>query len=167
MLRSVAEALAAGACGGLIFNWLGMPAGFLSGAMLTVGILALAGRPLTVPQPLAHFAMVALGITLGSSATPEMMHGMATYPISLALLALGTVCVTICSTLYLRYVHGWTALSALLGAVPGALSQTVAMAIETRSDEVGVAIVQTLRVALLTIFLPMGLALVGLSITGP
>lgn len=167
MLRHVAEALTVGACGGFIFNWLGMPAGFLSGAMLAVGILALAGRPLSVPQPLAHFAMVALGITLGSAATPEMMHGMATYPISLALLALGTVCVTFGSMLYLRYVHGWTALSALLGAVPGALSQTVAMAIETRSDEVGVAIVQTLRVALLTIFLPMGLALVGLSITGP
>jgi membrane AbrB-like protein len=167
MLRSVAEALTVGACGGFIFNWLGMPAGFLSGAMLAVGILALAGRSLSVPQPLAHVAMVTLGITLGSAATPEMMHGMATYPISLTLLGLGTVCVTFGSMLYLRYVHGWTALSALLGAVPGALSQTVAMAIETRSDEVGVAIVQTLRVALLTIFLPMGLALVGLSITGP
>jgi uncharacterized protein len=166
MLRRVAEALTVGACGGFIFNWLGMPAGFLSGAMLTVGILALAGRPLSVPQPLAHFAMVALGITLGSAATPEMMHGMATYPISLSLLALGTVCVTLGSMLYLRYVHGWSPLSALLGAVPGALSQTVAIALETKSDEVGVAIVQTLRVALLTIFLPMGLALVGLSITG-
>ena len=111
--------------------------------------------------------MVTLGITLGSAATPEMMHGMATYPISLTLLALGTVCVTLGSMLYLRYVHGWSPLSALLGAVPGALSQTVAIALETKSDEVGVAIVQTLRVALLTIFLPMGLALVGLSITGP
>jgi uncharacterized protein len=167
MLRRVAEALAVGACGGLLFNWLGMPAGFLSGAMLAVGILALAGRPLSMPQPLMHLAMVPLGITLGSAATPEMMHGMATYPISLSLLALGTVCVTLGSMLYLRYVHGWTPLSALLGAVPGALSQTVAMALETKSDEVGVAIVQTLRVALLTIFLPMGLALAGLSITGP
>jgi membrane AbrB-like protein len=166
MLRRVAEALTAGACGGFIFNWLGMPAGFLSGAMLAVGILALAGRPLSMPQPLMYLAMVPLGITLGSAATPEMMHGMATYPISLGLLALGTVCVTLGSMLYLRYVHGWSALSALLGAVPGALSQTVAMALETKSDEVGVAIVQTLRVALLTIFLPMGLALAGLSITG-
>ena len=103
-----------------------------------------------MPQPLAHLAMAALGITLGSAATPEMMHGMATYPISLTLLALGTVCVTLGSMLYLRYVHGWSPLSALLGAVPGALSQSVAIALETKSDEVGVAIVQTLRVALLT-----------------
>jgi membrane AbrB-like protein len=167
MLRGLAEAVAVGTCGGFIFNWLGMPAGFLSGAMLAVGVFALAGRPVSMPQPLMHLATATLGITLGSAATPEMMRGMATYPISLTLLALGTVCVTLGSTFYLRYVHGWTTLSALLGATPGALSQTVAMALETKSDEVGVAIVQTLRVALLTIFLPMGLALAGLSITGP
>lgn len=163
----MAEALAVGAAGGLIFNWLGLPAGFLSGAMLSVAILALAGRPLTMPQPLMHVMTATLGITLGSAATPEMMHGMTTYPISLTLLGLGTISVTAGSMLYLRYVHGWSALSALLGATPGALSQTVAMALETKSDEVGVAIVQTLRVVLLAVFLPMGLALAGLSITGP
>jgi membrane AbrB-like protein len=163
----LAEALAAGACGGLIFHWLGLPAGFLSGAMLAVGILALAGRPLAMPQPLMHLVTATLGITLGSAATPEMMQGVTAYPISMTLLGLGTVCVTLGSMLYLRYVHGWSALSALLGATPGALSQTVAMALETKSDEVGVAIVQTLRVVLLAVFLPMGLALAGLSISGP
>ncbi len=163
----VAEALAAGACGGLIFHWLGLPAGFLSGAMLTVGFLALAGRKLAMPQPLMHLVTATLGITLGSAATPEMMHGVTAYPISMTLLGLGTICVTLGSMLYLKYVHGWSALSALLGATPGALSQTVAMALETKSDEVGVAIVQTLRVVLLAVFLPMGLALAGLSISGP
>lgn len=166
-LWRVAEALAVGACGGLIFNLLGMPAGYLSGAMLAVGILALAGRPLAMPQPLMHVMTATLGMTLGSAATPEMMHGMTTYPISMTLLGIGTVCVAVASTLYLHYVHGWTPISALLGAAPGALSQTVAMALETRSDEVGVAIVQTLRVVLLSVFLPMGLALAGLSISGP
>jgi membrane AbrB-like protein len=167
MFRSTAEALAVGACGGLIFHWLGLPAGFLSGAMLAVAILALTGRPLSMPQPLMHAMTATLGMTLGSAATPEMMHGMTAYPVSMTLLGLGTMSVTLGSMLYLRYVHGWTALSALLGATPGALTQMVAMALETRSDQVGVAIVQTLRVVLLAVFLPMGLALLGFSISGP
>ena len=167
MARSTAEALAAGACGGLLFHFLGLPAGFLSGAMLFAAILALSGRPVAMPQPLMHAMTATLGITLGSAATPEMMHGMTAYPISMALLGLGTVCVTIGSALYLRYVHGWTALSALLGATPGALSQMVAVALETRSDQVGVAVVQTLRVVLLAVFLPVGLAFAGFSISGP
>lgn len=162
----IAEALAIGTAGGFAFNWLGLPAGFLSGAMLAVAIFALAGRPLMMPQPLMHVMTCTLGITLGSVASPEMMHGMTTYPVSLSLLAAGTVCVTAGSMLYLRYVHGWSALSALLGATPGALSQMVAMALETKSDQVGVAIVQTLRVVLLAVFLPMGLALAGLAIDG-
>lgn len=165
--RSAAEALAAGACGGLIFNWFGLPAGFLSGAMLFVGILALSGRQLSMPQPMMHAMTATLGMTLGSAASPEMMHGMTAYPVTMGLLGLGTISVTVGSMLYLRYVHGWTALSALLGATPGALSQMVAMALETRSDQIGVAIVQTLRVVLLAVFLPMGLAAAGLSITGP
>lgn len=167
MVWRVAEALAVGACGGFVFDRLGLPAGFLSGAMLSVAILALAGRPLVMPQPLMHVMTATLGITLGSAATPEMMQGMTAYPISMTMLGVGTVCVTLGSTLYLRYVHGWNAVSALLGAVPGALSQTVAMALETRSDAVGVAIVQTLRVVLLAVCLPIGLALAGLSISGP
>lgn len=162
----IAEALAIGAVGGFAFDWLGLPAGFLSGAMLAVAILALAGRPLSMPQPLMHVMTCTLGITLGSVASPEMMHGMTTYPVSLSLLAAGTVCVTLGSMLYLKYVHGWSALSALLGATPGALSQMVAMALETKSDQVGVAIVQTLRVVLLAVFLPMGLALAGMSVGG-
>lgn len=163
----VAEALAIGAGGGLIFNYFGLPAGFLSGAMLAVAIMALAGRPLTMPQPLMHVMTCTLGITLGSAMTPEMMHGMTAYPLSLTMLGLGTAAVTLGSMLYLKYVHGWTALSALLGATPGALSQMVAMALETRSDQVGVAIVQTLRVVLLAVFLPMTLAMAGLSVSGP
>ena len=48
MLMRVAEALTVGACGGFVFNWFGLPAGYLSGSMLAVGILALAGRPLSL-----------------------------------------------------------------------------------------------------------------------
>lgn len=162
-----AEALAIGAAGGFIFNYFSLPAGFLSGAMLAVAIMALAGRPLTMPQPLMHVMTCTLGITLGSAMTPEMMHGMTAYPLSLTMLGLGTAAVTLGSMLYLKYMHGWTALSALLGATPGALSQMVAMALETRSDQVGVAIVQTLRVVLLAVFLPMTLAMAGLSVSGP
>ena len=58
----------------------------------------------------------------------------------------------------------WTALSSILAATPGALTQMVALAVETRSDAVGVSIAQTLRVVLLVAFLPVILAFAGYSI---
>lgn len=39
------ETLVIGAAGGLAFLWLNLPGGLISGAMFTVGIAALSGRP--------------------------------------------------------------------------------------------------------------------------
>ena len=160
----IAEALGIGACGGLAFGWLGLPTGYLSGAMLAVAIASLSGRPLYLPSPLMHITSAAIGMTLGSAVTPGMMHGMTAYPISLGVLALSTACVVMASALYLRFVHKWNMLSAVLAATPGAQAQMVALAIETKSDSVGVAIAQTLRVVLLVAFLPVILNFAGYSI---
>ena len=160
----VLEALAIGACGGFTFAKLGLPAGFLSGSMLLVAIASLSGRPLTMPPSLMHVMTATLGMTLGSVASPEMMHGFAAYPVSISLLGFGTVAVVVGSAAYLRYVHQWDWLSATLAATPGASAQMVAMAIETKSDQVGIAIAQLLRVVLLAAFVPIGLAVAGYSL---
>ena len=39
------ETLVIGAAGGLLFLWANLPGGLISGAMIAVGIAALAGRP--------------------------------------------------------------------------------------------------------------------------
>ena len=70
------------------------------------------------------------------------------------------------TTLYLRFVHGWDPLSALLGASPGSMAQVMALSTEFGADMRGIAIVQTMRVLLVTIGLPGGLALFGLAASG-
>jgi hypothetical protein len=132
--------------------------------MLAVAIASLSGRPLYLPSPLLHITSAAIGITLGSAATPGMMHGFTAYPISLGILGVSTAAVVMASALYLRFVHGWDMLSAVLAATPGALTQMVALAVETRSDSAGVSIAQTLRVVLLVAFLPVVLSFAGYSI---
>lgn len=162
--RGTAEALAIGTVGGLAFGWLGLPAGYLSGAMLAVALASLAGRPLIVPSPLMHITSAVIGITLGSVATPGMIHGFGAYPVSLAVLGASTVAVVFACAFYLRVVHAWDTLSSILAATPGGLTQMVALAVETKSDAVGVSIAQTLRVVLLVAFLPVILAFAGYSI---
>jgi hypothetical protein len=78
------------------------------------------------------------------------------------LLALAIMCMIVATTAYLRIVHGWDRLSAFLGASPGSMAQVVAMAAEFKADLRGIAIVQVMRVLLVTIGLPGGLALFGL-----
>lgn len=102
-------------------------------------------------------------MVLGAVVTPETLHGVATWPLSVFILAVATLAMIVATTSYLRVVHGWDWVSAFLGASPGAMGQVVVLAAEFKADVRGVAIVQVMRVLLVTIGLPGGLALFGLA----
>jgi membrane AbrB-like protein len=138
------ETLLVAAAGGVAFVFLGIPAGLVSGSVLAVAIAALIGRPMKVPLPVARLCFLMIGILLGAIVTPETLRVVAT-------------------TSYLRFVHGWDEVSAFLGASPGAMAQVLVLATEFKADLRGVAIVQVLRILLVTIGLPGGLALFGLA----
>jgi membrane AbrB-like protein len=161
------ETLAIGAAGGLLFLWANLPGGLISGAMVAVGIAALAGRPLHMPPMLTQTVLVLLGITLGSLVSRQMIQHMGAYPLTIGLLALATFCMTFGSSFYLQRAHGWDQTSALLAASPGALSQITMLAAEKGADVAAIAVVQTMRVIILTAALPLLLALTGIAPTAP
>jgi membrane AbrB-like protein len=157
------ETLLIAAAGGITFAKIGIPAGIVSGSVLAVAIAALAGRQMRVPTPVARVCFVLIGILLGAIVTPETLRGMATWPLSIAVLAVATIGMIAATTSYLRFVHGWDWASAFLGASPGAMAQVVALSAEFKADLRGVAIVQVIRVLLIMIGLPGSLALFGLA----
>ena len=164
---NVLETLAIGSAGGVLFLWAQLPGGLISGAMIAVGIAAIAGRPLVVPAILTQTVLVLLGISLGSLMSRQLLAHVGAYPLTIALLALSTFCSTFGSSLYLQRFHGWDRTSAFLAGSPGALSQIIMLAIERGADVSAIAVVQTMRVILLTAALPMLLALTGLAPSSP
>ncbi len=157
------EALAIGAAGGLLFLWAGLPGGLISGSMIAVGAAALAGRPLSVPAHVTQTLLVLLGISLGSVVSRQLIQHVSAYPVTIGLLALATFCSTFGSSLYLQRVHGWDRTSAFLAGSPGALSQITILAVERGADLPAIAVVQTMRVIILTAALPLVLALTGVA----
>ena len=152
------------AIGGVGLNLVGFPGGLVSGSMLTVALAALAGRPMQIPLPLARLCFVLVGILLGAVVTPETLKGVAAWPLSIALLLVAATCMMAATTCYLRVVHGWDPLSALLGASPGSMAQVMALSAEFDADVRGIAIVHVMRVLLIVLGLPAGLALFGLTV---
>ncbi|MGD0026593.1 MAG: AbrB family transcriptional regulator, partial [Xanthobacteraceae bacterium] len=163
-LIEVAETLAIALAGGLTFTFLGLPAGLVSGSVLAVATAALLGRPVKVPLELASVCYAIVGILLGAVVTPETLSGVTTWPASIALLMLASIGMMLATTSYLRVVHGWDPLSALMGASPGSMAQVIALSTELGGDLRAIAVVQTVRVLLLVIGLPNGLALCGLAV---
>jgi membrane AbrB-like protein len=162
-LRRVAETLAIAAAGGAALGLIGLPAGWLSGSILAVAAAAFAGRPMLVPALLTRAIFVVIGISLGAVVTPETLHGMATYPASIAVLIVAIACVSLAGTTYLHFVHGWKLLSAYLASSPGGMSQVLVIATELGADLRAIAIVQSLRVVIIALGLPAGLALFGFA----
>ena len=166
-IRSALETLVAGAAGGALFYLAELPGGLISGAMIAVAVLGIAGRPVGLPQPLAHVLLMTLGLSLGSMVTPAMVKNLSAYPLTIALLAVATFCSTFGSSHYLQRFHGWDRTSALLAGSPGALSQIVMLATERNADVAGIAVVQIFRVIILTGAVPLLLAASGMMGHGP
>src|SRR4030088_1308755 len=157
----VAETLLIAAGGGIGLKLTGFPGGLVAGSMLVVAVAALAGRPMKVPLPLARMCFVMVGILLGAVVTPETLRGIATWPLSIALLVVSIICMFTATACYLRFVHVWDPLPALLGASPGSMAQVMALSAEFGADLRGIAIVQVLRVLLIVLGRPAGLGGVG------
>jgi membrane AbrB-like protein len=161
-LAQTAETLLIALAGGTLFTLVGFPAGLISGSVLAVAAAALLGRPMRMPVPLARTGYVLIGILLGAVVTPQTVKGFTAWPVSIVLVMVAALCMMLATATYLRLVHGWDRLSALLGASPGSMTQVIALSTELGADLPAIAIVQTMRVLLLTTGIPAGLALFGL-----
>ena len=162
LLAHFAETMVFAAAGGGLLGMLGMPGGWLSGAILFVAAAALAGRPMHVPLRANRVIFVLIGTSLGAVVTPQTLQGVATYPLSIVVLLVAMLAVSFVGAEYLRRVHDWDRVSAYLAAAPGGMSQCIAIGTELDADVRGVAIVQTMRVFIIAIGLPAALTVLGL-----
>jgi len=155
-LVRIVESLLIGAVGGFLFDAARFPAGWLAGSMVFAAVASLAGRPIYVPSLLARVCSIALGITIGGVVTPETLRGMSTWPLSIAMVSISVGAAALATVTYLTRVHGWNTLTAIFAGTPGGLAQVMALAAEEGRDcDIrGVAIVQTLRVVILTVVVP-------------
>ena len=161
------ETLGIGTAGGVLFLFAHLPGGLISGAMVATAIAAIAGRPLAVPPIVTQIVLVVLGISIGSVVSRQLVQHVSAYPLTIGLLAVATFCSTFASSLYLQRVHGWDRTSAFLAGSPGALSQITILAVERGADLPAIAVVQTMRVIILTAALPLVLAATGILAATP
>lgn len=149
------RSLALGAGGGALLGLTGIPGGWIAGSMLAVAIAALSGVQVNLATALRNLGFLAVGISMGSGVTPEALARLSSWPITLTLVILSIPLIAGTVTWFLMRVAGWNRATALLSSLPGALSYLMALAPETNADIPRVAIVQTLRIAILVAVLPL------------
>lgn len=154
---SIAITLALGAAGGSLLDALGMPAGWLCGAMLAVALAALRGVRTHIPGRLRDATFVVLGTSMGSALTPDTLHDIQLWPMSVVILLVSVAASMFVGASYLQRVYGWDRATARLSSVPGALSAVLAVASGTSANLPAVALSQTLRQLVLVSLVPLAM----------
>jgi hypothetical protein len=156
-----------GLAGGYLFDRLGLPAAWLSGALVAVTIAALAGLAVHVPSPIATAMFLLIGIVMGSAVTPETLRLMLSWPISMAGLVVLVPAIVGAIMIYLNRVEGFDRPTSFFASIPGAMNYVMALTLDSRADARTVVVIQSLRLVLLVAALPSLMALAGLGSVVP
>ena len=162
-LGPLALTLVLAAAGVVAFRFLGFPAADLTGPALVVSLAALAGLPVGIPRRLRDVTFLVLGIGIGTSITPQTVATAAAWPASLVVLCIALFLTMQTCRVVLQRGFGYDRDSAILASTPGHLSFAIAMAAERPVDLPRIALVQSLRVLVLTLLVPPLLALWGVE----
>lgn len=141
-------------CGGALFNMLGLPAAWVSGAMISVTAAVFLGVPIYFPASLRDTVFVLLGISMGSGVTPEVVERISQWPVTMALMVVVVALIMLFTHSYLHRLFKWEHEAAYFSAIPGALSYVLALASERNVDVSRVATSQSIRLLILVAALP-------------
>jgi membrane AbrB-like protein len=157
--------LAIGAAGALTFWVVGLPLPFMTGSAAATAGVALARHRLEIPVGLRQAALVMIGAVLGAAVTPETLALLPRWPVTIIGLAGSILSIMVIGAYYLEHVHGYDRATARLSSIPGALTQAMALALESQADARRVTIIQVTRLAAILFLLPSAAALMGVHVT--
>lgn len=147
-------ALAIGAVGGAVFDWLRLPLPWMLGSMSAVTIAALAGARVMIPRPLRQGTTPVIGVLLGASFTPDVLAGMVAWPITL----LGIVAWVLVSGggayLWFRKVAGYDKTTAYFSSAPGGFMEMILLVERLGGNLQVMALMHAIRVLIVVFAIP-------------
>jgi membrane AbrB-like protein len=161
--REAAMALVIGAAGAALFWLIGFPAALLTGPAAAVSVATVLGVRCTIPPLLRDGVFLLIGVSIGSTVTPEVIATAMAWPLSLAVLSVTLVLVLVIAMVALEQLFRFDRMTAMLSATPGHLSYVLGLSTDMGADVPRVALVQSVRVLLLTLVVPVLVALWGVE----
>lgn len=144
------------AAGGGLASAVGLPAGWLMGSALAVTIAAMAGLPVRLPDGLRNVIFILIGMSMGATVSPDSFSLLASWPISLAALALELAVIIATTGWMLTRFFKLDPGTAYLSSFPGHLSFVMGIAATGVGDARQIVIIQVIRILMLTIAVPIG-----------
>ena len=126
------------------------------GGALAVTLAAMLGAPIAMPDWLRDVAFVLIGMSMGASVAPDSLALLASWPISIAALALELVIIVASTGWMLTRLFRLDPGTAYLSSFPGHLSFILGIAATGVGNARQIVIIQVIRILMLTIAVPIG-----------
>ncbi len=144
-----------GTLGGWLFAALSIPLPWMLGSMVATTCVALGGQSLERPIRLRLAMLAVLGVTLGSSFTPEILAKSAGWFGSLATMSGFVVIVSAISFLTIWKMVGLDRPTAFFSSVPAGVNDMVIVGAAMGGDERTIALIHGIRILLTVLTIPL------------
>jgi uncharacterized protein len=143
----------------------GVPAADLFAGLVVATAMALLGRAPRVPARLSVAAQAVLGVTIGALVQPSTLGRLGGQWVAVIAVSIGTLAISMAAGAVMGRRRGISALTGMLALTAGGASGLTAISRELGGDDRVVAVVQYLRVGIVTGTLPLVVAMA--SAPGP
>jgi membrane AbrB-like protein len=145
--------------GGLLLDAAGLPSSYLFAALLIgLGVALVRPGELDVPQNVFRAAQAVAGVSLGAYLEADALRALASSWLPVALVSLGTLGLSLLCGAVLARTTPLDPPTAALGMIAGGASGIVGMSGELGADDRLVAFMQYLRVLVVVLLTPVGIA---------
>ncbi|MGO4906973.1 AbrB family transcriptional regulator [Pseudorhodobacter sp. W20_MBD10_FR17] len=156
------------ALGVLVFYLLGLPLPFLFGPMAACLIAALVGAPLKGLGQISVAARTILGVAVGASITPDLLHQLPLMAASLALVPIYITLIALVGVPFFTRVCKFDPVTAFYAAMPGGLQDMVIFGAEAGGNVRILSLVHATRVLIIVTIAPILLTqLYGVALSNP
>lgn len=159
--------LLAGA-GAILFSIIGIPLPFLFGPMAACLVAALAGVRIKGLGQVSVAARTILGVAVGASVTPALIHQLPLMAASIALIPLYIGVIALIGVPFFHRLCGFDPVTAFYAAMPGGLQDMVIFGGEAGGNVRTLSLVHATRVLIIVTIAPILLTqLYGVALTNP
>jgi membrane AbrB-like protein len=162
-LPAVIPTLLIAAAGAGLFHLIGFPAAAVTGPATAVAAATLMGLRTEIPARLCDIIFLIIGAQIGSTVTPDVITAALAWPLSLLILTLTLIAIMLIVPIILRVFFGHSRVTAFLSAAPGHLTFVLGLSADLRADVPNVVLIQTVRVFLLTLLVPVLISFWGVT----
>ncbi len=162
-----AAGLAAAFLGGWAFEALATPIPWLLGPLFAVAGVNLAGWRIAGPPGGRQLGQILIGTAIGLEFTPDVANAVLGHLHWMTAAALAAILIGgLAAWLQVR-IAGLDAATAFFGSVPGGMAEMLGLGDRFGAEPVALALAQTIRVGIVVVTVPLGLALLGAEGSDP